>query len=101
MSKSPQDKGRSYERMVDPDEIVRPLSGAGLLKEDRKSPEYLVQVKHTTSKSYSIKLEDLKTLERNATLESRTPKFLLTFESNNKKEEYVLVPKKVFEWLTT
>ena len=95
--KTPQQKGRNYEKQLDEGEISIPLSGAGLLKEDKKDSEYLIQVKHTTKNSYSLKLEDLKTLERNAMLASRTPRFDLAFEVNGRKEEWVLVPKKVFK----
>ena len=43
--KTPQQKGRNYEKQLDEGEISIPLSGAGLLKEDKKDSEYLIQVK--------------------------------------------------------
>lgn len=98
---SPQDKGRKYEKIMGKDEIPRPMSGAGFLKEDKKSPDYLIQVKYTEAASYSIKLKDLENLERNATLEDREPKFELGFKTNGRMKEYVLVPKRVWECLTS
>lgn len=98
---SPQDKGRKYERHLDKDEVSIPLSGAGRLKEDKKSPEFLTQVKFTTKESYSIKLKDLKELRKNATLVDRSPRFQLAFENGGRLEEFYIIEKKVWEWLTT
>lgn len=98
---SPQDNGRKYEKIMGEGEIPRPMSGAGLLKEDKKSPEFLIQTKYTEAASYSIKLKDLENLERNASLEDRTPKFELGFKSKGRMKEYILVPKRVWECLTS
>ncbi len=95
--KTPQQKGRDYENRKDEGEVTIPLSGAGVLKEDKKDSEYLIQVKHTTKSSYSIKLEDLKVLIRNATLADRTAKFQLAFEDKGRLHEFILVEKKVFD----
>jgi len=99
---SPQKKGRLYEtKNLDEGEIAIPLSGAGLLKEDTKDEEYLTQRKLTTKNSYSIKLEDLQKLERNATMVNRTPKFRLAFEVNGTLHEYVILQNKTFERLNS
>lgn len=97
---NPQDKGRRYERCLDEGETCIPLSGAGFLKEDKKDPEDLIQSKFTTHKSYTLKLEDLLKLERNAALESRSPRLDVGFElSMGKISEWVIVPKKVYRRL--
>ena len=96
---SPQKKGRLYEQRKVEGEITIPASGAGLLKEDRKSAEELIQDKLTTKGSYSIKLLDLQKLEREAALVSREPRFDIAFEVGHKLHEYVLVPKRRWEQL--
>lgn len=97
---SPQDKGRKYEKLREKDEIGIPLSGAGREKEDTKTPEYLIQKKHTVNASYSLKLIDLKKLEKEAMMVSRTPRFDLAFEDQGRLVEYILIPRKVFLRLT-
>ena len=94
---SPQDKGRKYEKILDEGEIAIPLSGAGRQKEDSKTPTLLKQKKHTTAKSYSLKLEDLRKLEKEAAQVSREPVFQLAFESEGRIYEYVLQPKRIFD----
>jgi hypothetical protein len=92
--RTPQEKGRKYEKDTAPGEITIPLSGAGRLKEDTKTEKYLRQKKLTTKASYSIKLEDLKKLEREALMVSRLPQFVLAFDTGGRLEEYVLLRKK-------
>lgn len=99
--KSPQRKGRDYEKIVEEGEVLIPLSGAGVLKEDSKTDEYLIQKKHTTKSSYSIKLEDLQKLKRNAMMVQRTAKFRIAFEVNGKLEEWDLVEKKTLDRLSS
>jgi len=99
--KSPQRKGRDYEKITEEGEILIPLSGAGVLKEDSKTDEYLIQKKHTTKASYSIKLEDLQKLRRNAMMVQRTAKFRIAFEVNGKLEEWDLVEKKTLDRLSS
>ena len=97
--KTPQDKGRAYEKNLDEDEINIPLSGAGRLKEDSKTPDFLKQKKHTIKESYSIKLKDLKNLERESFMVNRLPIFQLGFEVGRKHEEFYMLRKKDFEGL--
>ena len=99
--KSPQRKGKDYEKITEEGEILIPLSGAGVLKEDSKTDEYLIQKKHTTKSSYSIKLEDLQKLRRNAMMVQRTAKFRIAFEVNGKIEEWDLVEKKTLDRLSS
>ena len=97
---NPQDRGRKYEKMRDDGETCIPLSGSGLLKEDKKDSEDLIQVKFTTKQSYAVRLEDLQKLERNAALELRTPRLDLGFAlSGGRTSDWVLIPKKVYKRL--
>lgn len=75
-------KGYQHERRVNKKKGWFGVSGSGSKwhsKEDSKShynyqldePNTLIQIKYTGKPYYILKLEDLKTLEKNATLESR------------------------------
>lgn len=48
-----------------------PASGAGVIKGDAKSDEYLVSAKHTVSKQFSLKLSDLTKMWDDAVTEDR------------------------------
>lgn len=97
---SPQDKGRKYEKIKDPGETCIPLSGAGLLKEDKKDSKDLIQSKYTTKQSYTVRLEDLQKLRRNAALEDRSPRFDIAFTQNGGTLiEWVMIPKSVYRAL--
>lgn len=74
--KSPQDKGRRYEKKLAKKLGVKPQPGSGAFpfyKEDIELDKFLIQVKTTTKKSYSLKDDDLKTLVRNATKVGKIP----------------------------
>ena len=97
---SPQNKGRKYEKLREEGEIAMPGSGCGRMKEDTKTPEDLIQKKLTTKNSYSVKLDDLKKLEKEAMMVSRTPRLDLAFDTGGRLSEYVLIPRKVYLRLT-
>jgi hypothetical protein len=83
--------------MLEEGETCIPLSGAGLIKEDKKDSEDLIQVKYTTKQSYSIRLEDLTKGERNAALQDRTFRMDIAFARNGGQlSEYVLIPRRVY-----
>ena len=78
--KTPQEKGRNYEKKLAKKLGVKPQPGSGafpLYKEDIELDEFLIQVKTTTKKSYSLKDDDLKTLARNAAKVGKTPMMIV------------------------
>lgn len=86
--KSPQEKGRRYEKKLAKKLGVKPQPASGALpfyKEDIETDEFLIQVKHTTKKSYTIKLEDLNTLRRNAAKVGKIPMLYLSIGGFNWK----------------
>ena len=86
--KSPQEKGRRYERKLAKKLGVKPQPASGALplyKEDIETDEFLIQVKHTTKKSYTVKLEDLNTLRRNAAKVGKIPMLYLSIGGFNWK----------------
>lgn len=73
---SPQDKGRRFEKKLAKKLGVKPQPASGALpfyKEDIELKDFLIQVKHTTKKSYTLKADDLKTLARNAAKIGKKP----------------------------
>jgi len=86
--KSPQEKGRRYERKLAKRLGVKPQPASGALpfyKEDIETDEFLIQVKHTTKKSYTVKLEDLNALRRNAAKVGKIPMLYLSIGGFNWK----------------
>lgn len=78
--KTPQEKGRRYEKKLAKELRVKPQPASGALplyKEDIEFEDWLIQVKHTTKKSYTIKLEDLTKLRNNATKIGKHPMLVL------------------------
>ncbi len=78
--KSPQEQGRLYERKLAKKLGVKPQIASGALpfaKEDIEFGDFLIQVKHTTKKSYTLKLEDLTKLRNNATKIGKHPMLVL------------------------
>lgn len=72
----------------------QPLSGAGKQKQDVITKEYLISAKETKAKSYSIKLEDLEELERDAAMNGKLPKMEIRFTTGRiGHKDWVLVPK--------
>ncbi len=74
--KTPQEKGRRYEKKLAKKLGVKAQPGSGafpLYKEDIELDDCLIQVKTTTKKSYTLKNDDLKTLVRNATKVGKIP----------------------------
>lgn len=60
---------------------MKPQPGSGafpLYKEDIETDEFLIQVKHTTKKSYTVKLEDLNALRKNAAKVGKIPMLYLS-----------------------
>ncbi len=79
--KSPQEKGRRYEKKVAKKLGDKPQPASGALpfyKEDIEFEDFLIQVKHTTKKSYTIKLEDLTKLRVNAAKIGKHPMLILS-----------------------
>ncbi len=86
--KSPQDKGRRYEKKLAKKLGVKPQPASGALpfyKEDIEFGDFLIQVKHTTKKSYTVKLDDLNALRRNAVKVGKHPMLVLSIGGFNWK----------------
>lgn len=78
--KSPQTKGRDYEKRLAKKVggRVQPASGATpLYKEDISTDIFLIQVKTTEKNSYTIKVKDLETLRTNALKVGKLPLMVL------------------------
>lgn len=90
-SKSPQDRGRNYEKRLAKKLGTKPQPASGALpfrKEDIELDDYLVQVKHTTKKSYTLKADDLKILVTNAAKIGKIPVMIIKLDGR----EWQLTP---------
>lgn len=103
MSFSPYKKGRVYEDHVASQYGKRqPGSGShSFAKEDIKGTdemaEFLIQTKNASGqKTYTLKLEDLKTLRLNASKVGKTGLFMLNFGEG---QEFMLLRRKDFDYL--
>jgi hypothetical protein len=56
-----------------------PLSGAGLQKEDGANDDIIAQLKTTTKASYTLKIDDIHTLFKNAIITHKIPIFMIDF----------------------
>ncbi len=78
--KTPQEMGRLYEKKLAKKLGVKPQPASGALpfyKEDIELGNFLIQVKHTTKKQYTLKAKDLKDLVRNATKVGKEPVMII------------------------
>lgn len=84
--KSPQEKGRRYERKLAKKLGVKPQPASGALpfyKEDIETGEFLIQVKRTGKKQFTLKSDDLKTLTRNAVKAGKIPVMIVNLEGQD------------------
>ncbi len=78
--KTPQEKGRRYEKKLAKKVGGRVQLASGALpfaKEDISTETHLIQVKSTTKNSYTLKLEDLEILRENAIKIGKRPALML------------------------
>lgn len=81
--KTPQEKGRRYERKLAKKLGVKPQPASGALpfyKEDIELDKCLIQVKLTDKKQFILKAADLKMLVRNAVKVGKTPVMILNID---------------------
>ncbi|KKM19224.1 hypothetical protein LCGC14_1657830 [marine sediment metagenome] len=74
--KTPQEKGRRYEKKLAKKLGVKAQPGSGAFpfyKEDIELDKCLIQVKHTGKKQFTLKADDLKTLVRSAVKIGKAP----------------------------
>ena len=64
-------------------------SGAKFSENDVKTPKFSIEAKTTKKKQFTLKLEELKKMERKAPFK-KTPLFVLNFEETG--DEYILLP---------
>lgn len=84
--KTPQEKGRQYERKLAKKLGVKPQPGSGafpLYKEDIETGTFLIQVKRTGKKQFTLKSDDLKTLVRNAVKIGKIPVMVVNLEGQD------------------
>jgi len=81
--KSPQDRGRDFEKKIAKKCKVKPQPGSGntpFYKEDLQPGEYLVQVKSSGKKQHTVKKEDLQALRVNAAKIGKYPMYLFEID---------------------
>jgi hypothetical protein len=64
---------------------VTPASGSGGIKNDVRSPEWSVEIKSTSKKSYPVKEEDFDRAEKQALADGRRAAFVIAFLTPGKK----------------
>ena len=82
-NKTPQDKGRNFEKDLAKKLGVKPQPASGALphyKEDIETNEFLIQVKTTEKKQYTIKASDLKDLVRHAVKIGKEPMMIIKLD---------------------
>lgn len=82
--KSPQEKGRIYEKSLAKKLRVPPQPASGALpfrKEDIEYQNFLIQVKSTSKKQYSLKSKDLKDLVRHAVKIGKDPLMVVIMDN--------------------
>lgn len=86
---------RKQERRVAEDMGGRTTPGSGskwFVKNDVLAPGWSVECKTTTGTSYSLKLKDLKTAEKNALLDNRQMAFVIAMDGHH----YAVLPYSTF-----
>ena len=72
--------------------VRQPGSGNGWArKNDVRSKGHLIEAKWTSAKSFIIKLAELRQLEHNAVIDSRTPVFCIEFKGRHGTRRYVVL----------
>lgn len=87
--------GRAYEdKLHEEGKKKTPMSGATWAdKEDNQDEYLLIQAKATKFKSYTLKLDDLRSVVRNAAIKGKVGAMFLSFAGN----EFVILSRKDFE----
>lgn len=78
--KSPQEEGRRLESKIAKKVGGRVQPGSGAfpnMREDIETRKQLIQLKRTTKKQYTLKLDDLETLRTNAIKKGKEPIFII------------------------
>ena len=76
---------------------LTPASGAGPIKGDVQTDDYIIEAKTTTKKSYAVTTTTLKKLEQQSHLQSKKPALFIQFEESPlMNSEWVLIPREDF-----